>query len=151
MNKKQNRQRGFSLIELMIVIAIIGLLIGVGVPAWQYMVRNGNEVATLTTMRQISERQAQFASNHKGDFGTFEELTKATGFNENFKGEKPVVNGYIYELKIDKRGSGKPSFFSVKATPEAASSGTRSFYVDSNLSNIRGVEGGEAGPESPSV
>ncbi len=33
-------QQGFNLIELMIVIAIIALLIGVGVPACQSMVRN---------------------------------------------------------------------------------------------------------------
>ncbi len=36
-------QQGFNLIELMIVIAIIALLIGVGIPAYRSMVNNGNE------------------------------------------------------------------------------------------------------------
>ena len=39
------KTEGFTLIELMIVIAIIAILIGVGVPAWQSMVRSGNESA----------------------------------------------------------------------------------------------------------
>lgn len=142
-------QRGFSLIELMIVIAIIGLLIGVGVPAWGFMVRNGNEVAAIQSVRQISERQAQFASKKKGEFATYDELIKETGFNENFKGDKPTVNGYIFELKVEKRSAGKSPFWSVNADPESPTSGTRHFYQDSDTSNIRVSEEGPASKQSP--
>lgn len=142
------KQRGFSLIELMIVIAIIGLLIGVGVPAWSFMVKNGNEAAAATSVRQISDRQAQYASRKK-DFGTFDELVKETGFNENFKGEKPTVNGYVFDLKVEKRAAGKSPFWSVSADPESNSTGTRHFYFDSNISNIRVSDEGPAGPNSP--
>lgn len=143
------KQLGFSLIELMIVIAVIGLLIGVGVPAWSYMVKNGNETAAIQSVRQISERQAQFASKKKGEFGTYDELIKETGFNENFKGEKPTVNGYVFELKVEKRAAGKAPFWSVNADPEAPASGTRHFYQDSDTSNIRVSEEGPANKQSP--
>ncbi len=146
--RQNKRQSGFSLIELMIVIAIIGLLIGVGVPAWQYMVKNGNEVAAASSVRQITERQAQYASRKK-DFGNFDELIKETGFNENFKGEKPVVNGYVYTLKVEKRAGGKTAFWSVNADPESPNGGTRHFYTDSTLSNIRFNDEGEANAQSP--
>lgn len=148
-NSLHQKQRGFSLIELMIVIAIIGLLIGVGVPAWRFMIRNGNENAAITSVRQIAERQAQYASRKKNEFGTFDELIKDTGFNENFKGEKPNVNGYIFDLKVQKHASGQPSFWSVNADPESESGGTRHFYADSNTSNIRTSDEGPAGPTSP--
>ena len=44
-------QRGFNLIELMIVNAIIGLLIGVGTLAWQAVIRSGNETTAAQTMK----------------------------------------------------------------------------------------------------
>ena len=47
-------QNGFNLIELMIVIAIIGLLIGVGAIAWGAMIRSGNE----TSAAQMQEGAA---------------------------------------------------------------------------------------------
>ena len=146
---RKQKIAGFSLIELMIVIAIIGLLIAVGVPAWSYMVKNGNETAAIETIKQISERQAQYASKRRGEFGTFDELIKDTGLNENLKGENPTFNGYVFRLKVEKRATGKAPFYSINADPEAETSGGRYFYIDSNLSTIRVSVEGEANPTSP--
>ena len=60
MKPLQNRhknQRGFSLIELMIVIAIIGILIAVGITGYKAAMRAANEAAAVKTLRTIAEQQ----------------------------------------------------------------------------------------------
>ena len=92
--KHFSRERGFSLIELMIVIAIIGILIGVGVPAWRLMVRRGNETAAIQTIDTIRKVQADYALGHRGEYGSFDDLIKEGALDERFAGDTPVVSGY---------------------------------------------------------
>ena len=150
LEQNKRREGGFSLIELMIVIAIIGLLIAIGIPAWNSMVRSGNQSAAIQTLQQVIKAQANYR-NLKGDYGSFDDLIRDAEFNENFKGDKPVFNGYIYTLKLQKRASGTPPFYSVNADPESPTTGTRHFYVDSSKSTIKYNDEGEAGPDSPSL
>src|ERR671912_1486052 len=74
-------QRGFNLIELMIVIAIIGLLIGVGAIAWGAMIRSGNETSAAQTLDRIRTYQAQYASRNRGNFAKFDELVVSAGLD----------------------------------------------------------------------
>ncbi len=141
----ERSQRGFSLIELMIVIAVIAILVGVGIPAWQAMTRSGNEAATTQSIDTIRKLQVQYAAKHQGNFApTFDELIKILDFDPKFKGERPVVNGYIYSLKVQERTQSQPAFYSVNADPQVAEgitrTGDRHFYFDSTLSTIRQTE-----------
>ncbi len=149
-------QRGFNLIELMIVIAIIGLLIGVGSIAWQAVIRSGNETTAAQMVDNIKKFQAQYASRNKGNFATFEELIAKVSLDEKFKGESPVVNGYVFKLTVVPSSASVPASYSITADPQVAegisATGTRHFYFDSSLSNTKGTdENRPAKADDPSI
>lgn len=148
-------QRGFNLIELMIVIAIIGLLIGVGTLAWQAVIRSGNEATAAASVDNIRKFQAQYASRNHGNFATFPELVQKVGLDEAFNSEAPVKNGYTFVMTVTPASSTTPAFYSIKADPQVAdgvtATGTRHFYTDSTLSTIKGNDTGEAKPTDPAI
>lgn len=135
-------ERGFNLIELMIVIAIIALLIGVGVPAWQSIVRSGNETTAAQNIQTIKVLQSQYASKNQGRFAaTFDELIRTAQLDERFAGPNPVVNGYIFTMKVEDPSGTRPGFYSINADPQVpegiGATGTRHFYFDSTLATTK--------------
>src|SRR6266851_4461359 len=97
--KSRSSERGFSLIELMIVIAIIGILIAVGVTGWKAAMRAANEAAAVKTLRTIAEQQMLYYNSHqRSKFGTFDEMLKDNLLDSRFAGNTPVINGYIFQM-----------------------------------------------------
>ena len=148
-------QRGFNLIELMIVIAIIGLLIGVGSIAWGAMIRAGNETSAAQMLDRIRTYQAQYASRNRGKFATFDQLVTASGLDEKFTGDRPVVNGYVFTLTLEEPSSSKPAAYKVNADPQVptgiTATGTRFFYTDSAIGTIKANDTQPAKAEDPSI
>ena len=85
----------------MIVIAIIGILIAVGITGWKAALRSANEAAAIKSMRTVAEQQMlYYNSKQRTTFGSFEELRRENLLDNRYDGTTPVVEGYIFTLRV---------------------------------------------------
>jgi type IV pilus assembly protein PilA len=58
--RNTNSRRGFTLVEIMIVVVIIGLLAAMAIPAFQKVRQNSQDKAVMNNLRQLSAAANQY-------------------------------------------------------------------------------------------
>jgi type IV pilus assembly protein PilA len=133
---RRRRARGFSLIELLIVIAIILIILAIAVPKLGSARMNASEMAVVREIQTLNTAQTQYMSQ----FGTFATTLAQLGPPTSggpgpqaadlipsslAAGEK---DGYLFTM------AGTPQGFTLIAVPKVYNtSGRRTFYSDQNM------------------
>jgi len=95
---KKNTQSGFSLIELVCVVTIIGIIAALGVPSFQKGIRSADSGSAFAQLRVMSSSQISYYSQN-GRFARLTELNaiQSGGFG-TISGSGIVKGRFTYEM-----------------------------------------------------
>lgn len=99
----RRRSKGFSLLELMVVVAVVGIIAGIAFPAYKDTVRRGYRTSAKDEMLRIAADEQQFLIANRSY------ATKATLVANGFVLDPAISGRYNWDVTVG-AGGGPPTF-----------------------------------------
>jgi type IV pilus assembly protein PilA len=113
--------KGFSLLELLIVVAIILIIATIAIPSLLRSRQSANESSAVQNLRTINTAQITYLSSSAGAYGTIAQLVSAGVLDSRFNG---TVSGYNYAIAVDASAAD----YTAMAAPTSANVGRFGYY-----------------------
>lgn len=102
-----SKMAGFTLVELVIAVAIVAILAAIALPSYSAYVRRGNRTVAKSVLSEILQKQEGFAIDHKRYTGSLTDLGYAGGNFLNSQGTfQAAAAGSIYEITLGSSNCG---------------------------------------------
>lgn len=110
------RQKGFTLIELMIVVAILAIIAAVAYPSYMEYLKKGRRATAQTFMMEIANKQSQYLLDAR-NYAVSGDATAIATLGLTVPSD---VSPY-YDIKVDPAAATNPPSYTIVATPKAGS------------------------------
>jgi type IV pilus assembly protein PilE len=111
--------KGFTLIELMITVVIVGILAAIAVPQYKQYVVRGNRAAAQAFLMDIANREKQYLLDARSYTANWEQGSGTP--NLGMSPPSDVSKYYTITACVDCT-TGNPPSFRITATPKAGTS-----------------------------